>query len=151
MTDSARRAGGPVTSILCPVDFSDHSRDALGLGVRLAIATGARLTALYVEDPLLAAAAKRWYDEQAIERQTESELRQFLTAASDSALPPEVAVEIHEGNPVDTICSVAKRDGCDLIVMSTQGVTGARKMLFGSTTEGVLRHARVPVMVVPPR
>jgi nucleotide-binding universal stress UspA family protein len=38
----------------------------------------------------------------------------------------------------------------DLIVMSTHGLTGMRKLFFGSTTERVLRETTVPVLATPP-
>ena len=44
----------------------------------------------------------------------------------------------------------AARRRSDLIVIGTHGLSGVRKWFFGSTTEGVLRRARVPVLVVPP-
>ena len=143
---------GPFASVLCPVDFSDHCRTALGLGARLARASGARLSLIYVNDPLLAAAAVVTYDEKAMAQQTGEELRAFLAAAAGpDPLPGGVHVEIAEGKPSEQIVSAAERLGADVIVMSTQGVTGARTLFFGSTTEGVLKHARIPVLVVPPR
>jgi nucleotide-binding universal stress UspA family protein len=138
--------------VLCPVDFSEHCRSALGLGARLARASGARLNIIYVNDPLLAAAAVVTYDERAMARQTGEELRTFLvSAAGPDPLPGGVHVEVTEGKPSEQIVSAAERLGADVIVMSTQGVTGARTLFFGSTTEGVLKHARIPVLVVPPR
>ena len=148
---TAGHVAGPFTSVLCPVDFSDHCRLALGLGARLARASGARLSIVYVNDPLLAAAAAT-YDEQAMARQTDDELRSFLSSAVGAdPLVGDVHIEVAEGQPADQIVSAAVRLGADVIVMSTQGVTGARTLFFGSTTEGVLKHARIPVLVVPPR
>ena len=148
---TAGHVAGPFTSVLCPVDFSDHCRLALGLGARLARASGARLSIVYVNDPLLAAAAAT-YDEQAMARQTDDELRSFLASAVGAdPLSGDVHIEVAEGQPADQIVSAAVRLGADVIVMSTQGVTGARTLFFGSTTEGVLKHARIPVLVVPPR
>ena len=148
---TAGHVAGPFTSVLCPVDFSDHCRLALGLGARLARASGARLSIVYVNDPLLAAAAAS-YDEQAMARQTDDELRSFLSSAVGAdPLSGDVHIEVAEGQPADQIVSAAVRLGADVIVMSTQGVTGARTLFFGSTTEGVLKHARIPVLVVPPR
>ena len=37
-----------------------------------------------------------------------------------------------------------------LIVISSHGLTGIRKLFFGSTTERVLRETAVPVLVTPP-
>jgi nucleotide-binding universal stress UspA family protein len=148
---TAGHVAGPFTSVLCPVDFSDQCRLALGLGARLARASGARLSIVYVNDPLLAAAAAT-YDEQAMARQTDDELRSFLSSAVGAdLLSGDVHIEVAEGQPADQIVSAAVRLGADVIVMSTQGVTGARTLFFGSTTEGVLKHARIPVLVVPPR
>jgi nucleotide-binding universal stress UspA family protein len=107
---------------------------------------------VYVNDPLLAAAAEATYDEQAMARQTDEELAAFLSsAAGPDPLPGGVHIEVTEGRPSEQIVRAAERLGADVIVMSTQGVTGARSVFFGSTTEGVLKHARIPVLVVPPR
>ena len=38
--------------------------------------------------------------------------------------------------------------GADLIVMGTHGRTGLDHMLFGSTTEKVVRKSSVPVMTI---
>jgi nucleotide-binding universal stress UspA family protein len=142
---------GLFTSVLCPVDFSDHCRTALDLGVRLARASGARLNIVYVNDPLLAAAAEATYDERVMARQTDEELAAFLSsAAGPDPLPGGVHIEVAEGKPSEQIVRAAERLGADVVVMSTQGVTGARTIFFGSTTEGVLKHARIPVLVVPP-
>jgi nucleotide-binding universal stress UspA family protein len=48
------------------------------------------------------------------------------------------------------ILRVARERACDLIVMSSHGLSGARKMFFGSTTERVLRETPIPVLVTPP-
>ena len=42
---------------------------------------------------------------------------------------------------------MSREKHCDLIVMSSHGLTGFRKMFFGSTTERVLRETSVPVLV----
>ena len=46
------------------------------------------------------------------------------------------------------ICREAKQRSCDLIIMGTHGLTGVMHMLMGSVAEGVLRHAKVPVMLI---
>jgi nucleotide-binding universal stress UspA family protein len=53
------------------------------------------------------------------------------------------------GHSAPTIAKTAARLGADLIVMGSHGLTGPGKWLVGSTTERVLRSAKVPVMVVP--
>ena len=45
---------------------------------------------------------------------------------------------------------MARERSCELIVISTHGLTGMRKLFFGSTTERVLRETTRPVLVTPP-
>ena len=58
--------------------------------------------------------------------------------------------EVAVGKPPIEILRVARERSCDLIVMSSHGFTGVRKLFFGSTTERVLRETTVPVLVTPP-
>ena len=44
-------------TILCPIDFSEHSRHALRYAALLAARYRSRLVAIFIEDPMLAAAA----------------------------------------------------------------------------------------------
>jgi nucleotide-binding universal stress UspA family protein len=53
------------------------------------------------------------------------------------------------GKPAAQIAAVATSIHADLIVMSSRGRRGVRKMLLGSTTERVLRETKTPVLVVP--
>ena len=45
---------------------------------------------------------------------------------------------------------IADEQGADLIVISSHGRTGLGRIIFGSTAEAVVRHARCPVLVVKP-
>jgi hypothetical protein len=57
-------------------------------------------------------------------------------------------VEVHVGRPATEILSVAARPDVDLVVMATHGLTGVRRLLFGSTAEEVLRLATTPLLLV---
>jgi nucleotide-binding universal stress UspA family protein len=58
--------------------------------------------------------------------------------------------EIIRGGPVvDAIVEVADQIDADLIAMATAGHKGFLDALFGSTTEGVLRKARRPLLAAP--
>ncbi len=63
----------------------------------------------------------------------------------------EVRTRAVVGSAAGVICSVAQSDPVDLIVMSTHGRTGARRLIYGSVVDAVLRAAHVPVMLVPAR
>ncbi|MGB0685369.1 MAG: universal stress protein, partial [Planctomycetota bacterium] len=47
------------------------------------------------------------------------------------------------------VADYAADHGCDLIIMSTHGRTGFRRLVLGSVAEAVLRHSPVPVLCVP--
>jgi len=141
-----------IRSILCPIDFSAPSRRALTLAGRLARKAGARLAVLYVNDPLLTTAGALAYDQTMLAARTERELRRFAARALGKAGASEVATEymVTLGQPAQQIERAAARRRSDLIVIGTHGLSGVRKWFFGSTTEAVLRGARVPVLIVPP-
>ncbi|PAV14373.1 universal stress protein [Methanosarcina spelaei] len=53
-----------------------------------------------------------------------------------------------EGDPADELIRYAEENGMDLIVMGTLGRTGIERLLLGSVAGNVVRHSKVPVMVV---
>ena len=139
-------------SILCPVDYSEASAGALQYAVALAEHFATRLIVLNVDDSLLNAAAEFVTGDHSRPEDSERELAEFVTEAceNDAAVLAMCEPELGVGRPGAEILRVARERSCDLIVMSSHGVSGARKLLFGSTTERVLRDTRVPVLVTPP-
>jgi len=69
-----------------------------------------------------------------------------LKTGEDNAVIP---VEVHTGEPVDTILTEARNKIADLIAMPTAGHYGFLDALRGSTTERVIRHSPCPVLAVP--
>ena len=139
-----------VQSVLCPVDFSEHSRRALEYAVALAAYHHARLTVLSVLDPLLAQAAAVHCDPEYL-HESKAELRAFVgdTTLEATSWAPTPRLVVTVGHPGDQVLEVARLHEADLIVMGTQGLGGLRKFVFGSTTDRVLRRAEVPVLAVP--
>ena len=139
-------------SILCPIDFSDASAGALRYAAALSVHFGTRLIVLTVEDPLLTEAVDLgtgvvWTPEDA-----KREMAQFAAKIFGSNAPAlhTLEYEVTVGRPAPEILRVARERSCDLIVISTHGLTGVRKLFFGSTTERVLRETSKPVLVTPP-
>jgi nucleotide-binding universal stress UspA family protein len=146
-----RRSHRVFHSILCPVDFSGNSRAALRYAATVARLSGCSLVVLYVDDPLLAVAAATRHDARTLVRASERDLRRFVTRAIGMAtrgMP--VTLVTKAGKAPLEIVKTAERHGCDLIVMGYRGVGAASKFFFGSTTEGVVRMARLPVLAIPP-
>jgi nucleotide-binding universal stress UspA family protein len=138
-------------AILCPVDFSPNSRDALRYAAMLARLTDARLVVVHVTDPLLVAAASSRRAAADVLLATERDLRRFVNQALRTSSPQsDLQVLAIGGKAARAIAATAEQHGCQLIVMGYRGIGRASRLLFGSTTEGVLRLSSVPVVAVPP-
>lgn len=138
-------------SFLCPIDYSDGSAGALRYAAAIAEHFSARLIVLTVEDPLLTTAMDLGTGIYWTPEISRGETEEFVGEAleSDRAALTRCEYDVAVGKPPVEILRVARERGCDLIVMSSHGLTGARKLFFGSTTERVLRETAVPVLVTP--
>ena len=135
--------------VLCPVDFSESSAGALRYASLIARHAGAKLVVLAVEDPRLTEAAGLGTGILWSADDCSAEMEKFAARAlgpepgMGNALEYTVAV----GRPATEILRVARERSAALMVISTHGLTGVRKLFFGSTTERVLREAPCPVLV----
>jgi nucleotide-binding universal stress UspA family protein len=117
------------THILCPVDFFPASLRAASYAAALARNYGAKLDLLHVCT------------------QSQSKSKEDMTAAA-AALGSGIGTEIAEGDVVSAIRLAVSEHRTDLLVMGTHGRHGFERLLFGSTTEAILRSTRIPVLVV---
>jgi nucleotide-binding universal stress UspA family protein len=140
--------------ILLPTDGSELSARAVGEGIRLAKALGARVTALHVTPPLYSegenpsdfAAQVREHA-----RRSEASTRRALDYAERAAREAGVAcAALHKEreNPWEEIIWTATSESCDLIFMASHGRRGVAGLVLGSETHKVLTHSKVPVLVV---
>jgi len=140
-----------LTSILCPVDFSEQSQQALRWAVALAVQRKGRLIVLTAVDPLLAEATRVRAGIDLAKAEVDPELRELVRTVvpEDASWAPGIAFDVRVGDAADVILETAGREQADLVVMGTAGLGGFRKLLLGSTTERVLRRAKTPVLAVP--
>jgi universal stress protein A len=140
-----------VRSILCPVDFSEQSREALLWASAIAQYRGGEMTVLSVVEPLLAQAAGIHLGVDLTRTEAEPALREFVEATLPERVrqASHVRMEVTVGDPSEAILQTARRRKAGLIVMGTHGLGGFRKFLLGSTTEQVLRRTEWPVLAVP--
>jgi len=141
-----------ITSILVPVDFSDASKKALAYAAALADQFNARLTLLYILEPVAmpdfeAAFPLMMIDNDALAASSHKKLEQF--AAKNSIDPRRIEkILVRHGRPYHEITEAARTLKVDVIVISTHGFSGVARALLGSVTERVVRHAPCPVLVV---
>ncbi len=61
----------------------------------------------------------------------------------------EVAgVHLREGSAVDGVLDLAGEIGADLVVVGSRGRGPVKRLVLGSVSEGVVHHARLPVLVM---
>ncbi len=53
-----------------------------------------------------------------------------------------------EGDPAEAICTAARLEGCDLVVMGTRGLSDLGGTFLGSVSHRVLRCSPCPVLTV---
>ncbi len=144
----------PFREILVPTDFSDSSRSALRLAIKLAKATQARVTVLhvgvvphfYATELGMAGPAGPLFTQMAEEVNREQRRRlQELCAEEIPEDVPSVQV-IRDGFAPEEVKAQVADGGHDLVVMGTHGRTGLQRALLGSVTERVVRECPVPVM-----
>ena len=139
-----------LATILCPIDFSTASRAARRYALAIAEHFGARLSLLTVSDPLLHEAAEIRIGASWLTTRTERDLQRFLEQVlSGRNVSVPVTMHVSTGKPASEILKRAHEDKADLIVMSSRGNSGVRKLFFGATTERVLRETTIPVLVTP--
>jgi nucleotide-binding universal stress UspA family protein len=56
---------------------------------------------------------------------------------------------VWEGDPGDAILEAARAESADMIVLGSHGRGTIGRLLLGSVSQHVVRHASVPVVVVP--
>ncbi|WP_439681253.1 universal stress protein [Embleya sp. MST-111070] len=134
----------PLT-VVVGVDGSSHSDAAVNYAFDEAAQRGATVVAIHVRQPgsgLMSASAMP-------EEITEGRIRLAETLAGRAETYPDVPVrrEVAVGHPVRTLVQAAEHALC--LVVGTRGVGGFRGMLLGSVSQGLIHHARCPLVVVP--
>ena len=149
----------PFKRLLCAVDFSDWSLKALEMTFSLARQSGADVTLVHViewpwhepppphlsELPRAQATALAEF-RRSLELRATAQL-QALTPEASPAHDAASSRVVH-GTPYIEVLRVAAESHADLIVMGVHGRNAADLMLFGSTTNQVVRRATCPVLTV---
>ncbi|MBI3848849.1 MAG: universal stress protein [Verrucomicrobia bacterium] len=140
-----------LASILVPVDFSECSRKALDYALPFARQFQAAITLLHVVHVNYYTTSSEYsafdYPELMEETRRAGE-RQLGRLASSVRKSCPVKTVIETGHPGSVIVDAAKKRRADLIIISTHGRTGFKRVLLGSTTEHVVRYAPCPVLIV---
>lgn len=142
----------PIRTILCAVDFSADSRQALRLAIGMARRGPVHIVALHVIELVLAHASAIAHGDDRLRTESATALRLFVEAEwKQAAADVTFSIEVRVGVPEREVLACARDSRADLIVTGTRGISGMTKLFFGSVAEKILRRAEVPVMAVPAR
>jgi nucleotide-binding universal stress UspA family protein len=150
--------------VLVPIDGSEHSQRALEAAVQIAKKFGGKMTLLHVysvtvpavvlpEPTTLTPAGVPVVTSAEVSKMVEAARtagNRILTEGEQKVKSSNVEVEtaLREGNTVQEIVRMAKEGKFDLIVMGVKGVSRIRELLMGSVSEGVIKNAPCPVLIV---
>ena len=141
--------------ILIPTDGSRLSHKGIAAGIKLAKATGARITGLFAAPPatpliyrdhLPVGYAPPKDHAKLIKTSANRCLGIIARAARKAGVRCELTL-VTSDFPAEAILDVAKKKKCDVIVIATHGRSGLRGLVLGSETQKVLAHSPVPVLV----
>jgi nucleotide-binding universal stress UspA family protein len=82
-----------------------------------------------------------------LQRRLEQALERVQSAAGEPLAAEAVVID---GSPGETVPAFAAELNADLVVVGSAGVSGLRRMMFGSVAEAIVRHSPCSVLVVRP-
>ena len=151
-----------IKTILYATSLGKHTRPVFRHAVQLAHTLQARVIMLHVVEPIgemgrawiqsyLPSDMIRTMHDEGIERIME-QMKQRLEKYRDEELQAigrdfdfEIEPVVAEGNHAETICEQAEKLNADLIILGAENTFGHHSQ----TTHPVVRHAKIPVLVVP--
>jgi nucleotide-binding universal stress UspA family protein len=143
----------PFKRILCPIDFSASSLDALAMAMMLGEEADSDLTLLHVIDmppELVEAALVANLPLADVHVKIETSCHERLEALVPDAVRTYSTVRtvVAHGRPAREILRAAAEQQSNLIVMGVHGRGGIDLLLFGSKTHEVIRSGQYPVLTV---
>ena len=142
--------------VMIATDGSDYSELAVDKGIELARLSGGTVYAVCVvptaylypmTGDYFMGMSPYW---ESMHEELKTQGQQVVNYVKGAGELKGVIVEpiLLEGHPVDELIRYAEENGMDIIVMGTLGRTGIDRLLLGSVAGNVVRHSKVPVMVV---
>ena len=133
-----------IGTVVVPTDFSDESHKALRYASALVRKLGANLHVVHVGEVDFAVPGPALPGTNPLSSDTEQ------ARALKAVIGKSISVAFHgrTGRAFDQIVRVARELEADLIVMSTHGRTGLKRLFLGSNAERVVQHSSSPVLVV---
>lgn len=143
--------------IMIATDGSDCSRLAVDKGIELARLSGGTVYAVYVVSTAYLSTDGDYFSPmgmnpywESIHEALKTQGQQAVNSVKGLGEMKGINVEsvLLEGNPSDELIRYAEEEKMDIVIMGTLGKTGLDRLLLGSVAGNLVRHSKVPVMVV---
>ncbi|MBL6615204.1 MAG: universal stress protein [Reyranella sp.] len=141
--------------ILISTDGSEVAAKGVDHGLALAKSVGAKATIVMVTERFPIYGGSEWIPGptelaayESAQNEAATKVLDGVRSAADGLGVLVQTVHVSEAQPAEAIVKTAGERGCDLIVMSSHGRRGLRRLLLGSQTSEVLVSSPVPVLVV---
>ena len=137
-------------NILVAIDGSYESELAFEKGVSVALRNDANLLLTHVVDTraLQSVATFDAYIYEKLEQEAHSVLDDYENQSRERGLE-KVRQIIEFGNPKPLLATeIPEREHVDLIMLGATGLNAFERLLIGSSSEYILRHAKVDLLVV---
>jgi nucleotide-binding universal stress UspA family protein len=142
-------------NILVGIDFSESAQKVIDQCAILADALNAKIWLVHVAEPdpafvgyeadpkvMRDVVAKKYHEEH-------RRLQAIGGTLRDDGL--DCVALLVQGATVETLLREAAKVAADMIVIGSHGKGAFKRLLIGSTSEGVLHASRIPVHIVPTR
>ena len=137
--------------VLIATDGSENAEKAADFGVQIAELSGAKVYAVYVIDttPYYSIPLDEVWSKEVYE-QLETMGSEITSDVENTAKAAGLEAEslVLKGDPAERIVNFAEEQNVDMIVVGSHGIGGFERLVIGSVSEKVVRHAKVPVLVV---
>jgi nucleotide-binding universal stress UspA family protein len=144
----------PRRQILIATDGSETANEAADFGIEMVGCSGAKVYAVYVIDttPYRSVPLDKIWSKEVLDEfeQAGHEATSYVERIGKAA-GVEVESRVLKGHPAEKIVSFAEDNNIDMIIMGSLGKGGYERVVLGSVSEKVLRHAKIPVLIVRER
>lgn len=148
--------------IMIAIDESDCSKVAASRGIELARLSGGTVYAVHVVptaylfpmdgDYFSSMGVNPYWEPvyeimyESLNKQGEQAVNYVKSLGEMKRVPVEPV--LLDGHPAEKLIRYAEEEGMDIVIMGTHGKKGLDRLLLGSVAGNLVRHSKVPVMVI---
>lgn len=138
--------------ILVPIDFSEHSIEALKIAEQIARKNNCEIILLHLLELPHYVSNDAFGNKNSIpeimfyKNKTISMLEKLMEAEFLKGIEVSMAIEFTKVS--EGIVDASKKNNVDLIVMGSHGTSGFNELFVGSNTEKAVRSSNIPVLVI---